>query len=561
MGAQQSSSQGNGHADAAAPTQKTCYYELLAIDKHATDEEALTLTRIKKAYRRKALELHPDRNLDNVAIATQKFAEVQSAYEVLSDPQERAWYDSHRDAILRGEDGGDGGGDQPSTFRNVRLTSTEEILSLMRRFNTTIPFNDEPTGFYGIARETFEHLVLEEQAAADFDDVDCPDYPTFGQSDDDYETVVRTFYSSWANFSTRKSFSWKDKYRLSDAPDRRVRRLMEKENKKLREDAAREFNDAVRFLVTFVRKRDPRYLPNSQTESERQKAMRDAAAAQAARSRAANQEKLASAGVSDWVTARENEVEENHFEESEEEEEEEESEIEVLECVVCNKEFKSLNQLEAHERSKKHTKAVQQLRRQMRKEGAELELDSTTKSHTTEEAKSKSKSKSKNNVDSESDSEVDAPQAPSPSSPSITPQEDLAAENIKKNEAQIPEQDADTPSSDDGDYAPRSAVQDRLFDSSSHVTVDENDQELAAVLDETSINETAAPEKKKGKAKMKREKKAAREAQTTDTNRCGVCAETFSSRTKLFQHINDEGHATPVPVSNTKGTKGKKKNR
>ncbi|VUC20699.1 unnamed protein product [Clonostachys rosea] len=556
MGAQQSSSQGSGH-DAAAPTQKTCYYELLAIDKHATDEEALTLTRIKKAYRRKALELHPDRNLDNVAVATQKFAEVQSAYEVLSDPQERAWYDSHRDAILRGEDADGAGGDQPSTFRNVRLTSTEEILSLMRRFNTTIPFNDEPTGFYGIARETFEHLVLEEQAAADFDDVECPDYPTFGQSDDDYDTVVKTFYSSWANFSTRKSFSWKDKYRLSDAPDRRVRRLMEKENKKLREDAAREFNDAVRFLVTFVRKRDPRYLPNSQTEFERQKAMRDAAAAQAARSRAANQEKLASAGVSDWVTARENEVEDDHFEDSEESEEEE-SEIEVLECVVCNKEFKSVNQLEAHERSKKHTKAVQALRRQMRKEGAELELDSTPKSHAKEETESKSKSKLKNNVqDSESESEADA-QARSPSSPSITPQEDLIAENIKKNESQIPEQDADTPSSDDGDYAPRSAVQDRLFESSSHVTVDEDDQELAAALDETSINETAAPEKKKGKAKMKREKKAAREAQTTDTNRCGVCAETFPSRTKLFQHINDEGHATPVSVS-TKGAKGKKK--
>ncbi|CAG9991356.1 unnamed protein product [Clonostachys byssicola] len=551
MGAQQSSSQGSGN-DAAAPTQKTCYYELLAIDKHATDEE------IKKAYRRKALELHPDRNLDNVAVATQKFAEVQSAYEVLSDPQERAWYDSHRDAILRGEDADGGGGDQPSTFRNVRLTSTEEILSLMRRFNTTIPFNDEPTGFYGIARETFEHLVLEEQAAADFDDVDCPDYPTFGQSDDDYDTVVRTFYSSWANFSTRKSFSWKDKYRLSDAPDRRVRRLMEKENKKLREDAAREFNDAVRFLVTFVRKRDPRYLPNSQTESDRQKAMRDAAAAQAARSRAANQEKLASAQVSDWVTARENEVEEDHFEESEESEEEE-SEIEVLECVVCNKEFKSINQLEAHERSKKHTKAVQQLRRQMRKEGAELELDSGTKSHTKEEANSKSKSKSKDNLDSESETEADAPQAQSPSSPSIAPQEDLAAEDSKNNESQVPEQDADTPSSDDGDYAPRSAVQDRLFESDLHVVVDEDDQELAAALGETSINETAAPEKKKGKAKMKREKKAAREAEATDTHRCGVCQETFPSRTKLFQHINDEGHATPVPSSTKKRPKGTRK--
>jgi DnaJ family protein A protein 5 len=60
--------------------------------------------RIKKAYRKKALELHPDRNYGNVENATKKFAEVQSAYEILSDPQERAWYDSHRDAILRNQD-------------------------------------------------------------------------------------------------------------------------------------------------------------------------------------------------------------------------------------------------------------------------------------------------------------------------------------------------------------------------------------------------------------------------------------------------------------------------
>ena len=35
--------------------------------------------------------------------ATRRFGEIQQAYEVLSDPQERAWYDGHREAILRGE--------------------------------------------------------------------------------------------------------------------------------------------------------------------------------------------------------------------------------------------------------------------------------------------------------------------------------------------------------------------------------------------------------------------------------------------------------------------------
>lgn len=43
-----------------------------------------------------------DKNPDNVEEATAEFRLVQQAYEVLSDPQERAWYDKHREAILRG---------------------------------------------------------------------------------------------------------------------------------------------------------------------------------------------------------------------------------------------------------------------------------------------------------------------------------------------------------------------------------------------------------------------------------------------------------------------------
>jgi len=43
-----------------------------------------------------------DKNHHRVEEATKQFAFIAEAYEVLSDPQERAWYDSHRDAILRG---------------------------------------------------------------------------------------------------------------------------------------------------------------------------------------------------------------------------------------------------------------------------------------------------------------------------------------------------------------------------------------------------------------------------------------------------------------------------
>ncbi|KAI9147893.1 DnaJ subfamily C member [Paramyrothecium foliicola] len=493
MGAGQSSN----HSDAAGATQqpqKTCYYDLLGVERQATDDEQVSyFSTHATAYRRKALELHPDRNLNDVESATKRFAEIQSAYEVLSDPQERAWYDSHRDAILNGLDG-QPEGTEPPTFRNVRLTSTEEIMGLIRKFNATVPFTDEPNGFFGIARETFEHLALEEEAAAEFDGVDCVDYPTFGSSDDGYEDVVRPFYACWASFSTTKSFSWKDKYRLSDAPDRRIRRLMEKENRKCRDDAVREFNDAVRFLVTFVRKRDTRYIPNSQSEAERQKSLRDAAAAQAARSRAANQEKLAAFEVPDWAQSKDTDPLSDQFSLSEEE-----SEVEVLECVVCNKTFKSEKQLEAHERSKKHVKAVQQLRRQMKKEGTELDLELEEPTEAGQEALQES---------------------PPASSGLAKPSTDVPAESDTKKSADSTEEPdsgrssrSSTQALDSDDYAPRSAVEERILSNPPSETKPDSFSDAIhnALSDSTQdlTLEDIAPKKKVGKAKAKREKKAA----------------------------------------------------
>ncbi|KAL3423996.1 C2H2 finger domain-containing protein [Phlyctema vagabunda] len=362
MGAEHSSPRGDSAQQGTVA--KTCYYEVLGVDRQATEDE------IKKAYRRKALELHPDRNFGDTESATAKFAEVQSAYQVLSDPHERSWYDSHHDSILRGETQG---GEEHFEY-NIRLTSASDIVRFIGRFNPNTPFTDAPNGFYGSLKEMFAALAKEESVACDWEGLEFLDYPDFGESLDDFEDVVKPFYRTWINFATQKSFSWNDAYRPSDAPDRRTRRLIEKENKRLRDEGIREFNDAVRSLVAFIRKRDPRYVSNSQSVADRERVLRDAAAAQRARSKAANLEKLknADAAATSGVVHEHSREEDYVFGESEDSEA---SEVEHIECVVCAKTFKSEKQYEAHEKSKKHIKAVQQLQREMRKENKRLGLD------------------------------------------------------------------------------------------------------------------------------------------------------------------------------------------
>jgi DnaJ family protein A protein 5 len=393
----------------------------------------------------------------------------------------------------------------PSDKSFANHTSANAIFALMSRFNSAVPMDDSPRGFFGILNEFFDQLAAEEAAACQWAGITPTEYPPFGKSTDDYNTVAKRFYNVWSSFSTKKSFSWRDKYRLSDAPDRRIRRLMEKENKKFREEGIREYNDAVISLVAFVKKRDPRYVPNTQSEAERQQMLRNSAAAQAARQRAANQEKLAEFVLPEWAQSR-NDEDNQHYDEYSMSEEEDE--VEEIECVVCNKSFKSEKQFEAHEKSKKHIKAVQQLKRQMRKENAHLELD--------EEEPGPSPS-----IQTPQEVEDEDNQEPEATAGSTKTKEGEEVKPSTEKPPQSPQQQDESESSFEDEYAPRSVVEERILNGPGKKKKPSKPGEdiaesAADGLDDLTLDDDTKPaeggDKKIGKAKLKREKKAARQA-------------------------------------------------
>lgn len=87
---------------ATANVTKLDYYEVLSVSRDASDQE------LKTAYRKLAMQYHPDRNPDDPA-AEEKFKECSEAYQVLSDPEKRAAYDRYGHAAFNGGFGGGGG--------------------------------------------------------------------------------------------------------------------------------------------------------------------------------------------------------------------------------------------------------------------------------------------------------------------------------------------------------------------------------------------------------------------------------------------------------------------
>ncbi|CAO1630202.1 unnamed protein product [Parajaminaea phylloscopi] len=436
MGAAQSArakeSGGRAGGGEQEQTEHVDYYEILQVEPTATADE------IKKRYRLLALKHHPDKNPDRVEEATKYFHKLQEAFEILSDEQERAWYDTNRERYLNGEfDDTELDEEAFQSFQQGKEApkpagSSSPGLTprhLMRFFDPQLAtdFGDSDSSYFGTYRRLFERLAEEEIAAAVYpgeEDGGPPPrsaYPSFGYSHTPFvankldstvhQSPARDFYTVFLNFQTRKSMGWLDRYRLAEAPDRRVKRLMEKENKRAREAGRREYNDTIRALAMFVRKRDPRYKAHTEAQEKAKTGPEAEASKRAYISRMEQQRKATASAfqAQSWQMADEvediwsdgqdyassdDDGDDGDGDEGDNDEgpgcgeqsgsaspngaeqfEGEGEDGQGWDCVVCDKVFRSEAAYRNHEQSSKHKKALKALQRQMRKENKELGLD------------------------------------------------------------------------------------------------------------------------------------------------------------------------------------------
>ncbi|KAK6118065.1 hypothetical protein DH2020_048192 [Rehmannia glutinosa] len=303
-----------------ASAEKRCLYEVLGLSRDCTADE------IRSAYRRLALQRHPDKLVRSgvpEAEATAAFQELVNAYEVLSDPRERGWYDSHRNQIL-------------FSSTSAASGSSSFVPDLFSFFSNSVysGYSDSGRGFYKVYGDLFEKIYANELSFAK--KLGLPLRRKLRSSatwrvlmlrQEFLLSLVTAFYNYWLGFVSVLDFYWADQYDAMAGPNRKSRRLMEEENKKLRKKARREYNETVRGLAEFVKKRDKR--------------------------------------EPEW--AKVEEVEDDEAEDVMEEKRKE------FYCVVCSKKFKSDKQWRNHEQSKKHKEKVAELREAFSEEDKEFE--------------------------------------------------------------------------------------------------------------------------------------------------------------------------------------------
>lgn len=510
-----------------------CLYELLGVDKDATDAE------IKKQYRKKALLLHPDKNPDG----QEDFIKLQDAYETLIDPQERAWYDRNRSEILRSYFSSSwlftgGGGAESSVFGKEQL---------MRYFTTSCykDFSDSgEEGFYKVYRDLFLKITVEERSSFE-NDPEClqqiyePNPPTFGDSTTQFDPILKQFYAHFQSFTTCRSFFWADEFSLTDIEDRRERRWAEQKNRKIRELNRKEYNLTVSKLAIWLKKRDPRFkeyqslqqqmetMNLKNVERQRKEKLNE-------RLKIGNSykepewAKVDDSGLFNDLIYPPNENDEYIVED-------------LIECVACGKTFKSDSSFRSHEKSRKHKMAVKVLR-------DELLLDES--SYITNETES---NESTNNLrkDDSGSKELQINTIADSDNQAIESKSEILETNIKDSEGS----ERDEIESKEENVS--------LISNSDDEDADGELEKIQSFLNQLNGLENAEESKTESTNPVTEKKKRRRAAKAPLSNSkassCNVCSESFQSRTKLFEHINLNGHHSAGPATGDTKSKGRRK--
>eukprot|EP00899_Mesostigma_viride_P002304 jgi/Mesvir1/12074/Mv00354-RA.2 len=208
------------------------------------------------------------------------------------------------------------------------------------------------------------------------------DFPPFGSSTTAYEPVVANFYAFWRSFATVLDFAWTDEYNPASAPNRKVRRLIDEENKKTRKKARQEYSEEVRELASFLRKRDKRVMAWQVEQKKKQAEQEEIAKRKKQEAQAAKLARAMEIKEAAWMAGGGEDLDDDDDDDDSDALEEggpegrrggggQQQESDPLECVICNKRFKSGKQLEQHEKSKKHQQKLKELCELMMREDAE----------------------------------------------------------------------------------------------------------------------------------------------------------------------------------------------
>ncbi|ESO87617.1 hypothetical protein LOTGIDRAFT_179278 [Lottia gigantea] len=509
-----------------------CYYELLGVARDANAED------LKKSYRKLALKWHPDKNPDCLEEATEQFRLVQQAYEVLSDPQERAWYDNHREAILRG---GLGRGDK----------YTDDSIDVFQYFTSSCysGFGDDPKGFYSVYRKVF-HTIFEQDVPFMEDKDSDYEYPDFGNSQSSYEEVVKAFYDFWSSYFTLKSYVWVEKYNTRDAPDRYSRRKAEAENKKCRDAAKKERNEEIRNLVAFVKKRDKRVIAYRELMELRAKEAQSKQKENREKQKRERLQAMENYKDEGWAStsALENDflqlektLAKQHGDDSDsdsdvqlkdEDELEEELLMDELYCFACNKSFKSEKSMLNHEKSKKHKDNVAILRDQLLEE-EELENSNIDES----------------NLNSEEDL---------PKLEDLTldePRQKLSKKQKKKRRqqrAELEKCDIKKELEEEKEDL-QEDIEERLSPQIDDITA-EQEVKTGGHTSEANSNSILVDRIQHCPLRVWKDSQTSNK----EPQLCNVCQKSFTTRNKLFQHIKETGHALHIGTQQSQSAESKK---